>query len=143
MTRGVPVLDPKRDLVGATPEKLARALFRRTGPLPARVGKSVRGDQVAVEEVLLPTSRATVSRIWTRVPDSRWLCFPANSETYRCRCFGLILWKVPSCARFNMDQKDSMPLVWAYPLTYWLAEWLTASWSNSPASPLYAAASSE
>ena len=27
MTRGVPVLDPKRDLVGATPEKLAKALF--------------------------------------------------------------------------------------------------------------------
>lgn len=28
MTRGVPVLDPERDLKGATPEKLARALFR-------------------------------------------------------------------------------------------------------------------
>ena len=33
MTRGVPVLDPKRDLVGATPEKLAKALFRRVEPL--------------------------------------------------------------------------------------------------------------
>ena len=32
MTRGVPVLDPKRDLKGATPEKLAKALFRRIGP---------------------------------------------------------------------------------------------------------------
>ena len=51
MTRGVPVLDPKRDLKGATPEKLAKALFRRTGPLPARVGQPVRRDQVAVEEV--------------------------------------------------------------------------------------------
>ena len=51
MTRGVPVLDPKRDLKGATPEKLAKALFRRTEPLPARVGKPVAGDQVAVEEV--------------------------------------------------------------------------------------------
>ena len=28
-----PKLDPKVDLVGATPEKLARALFRRTVPL--------------------------------------------------------------------------------------------------------------
>ena len=51
MTRGVPMLDPKRDLRGATPEKLAKALFRPTGPLPARVRQSVRGDQVAVEEV--------------------------------------------------------------------------------------------
>jgi len=33
MTRGVPVLDPKIHLKGATPEKLARALFRRTEPL--------------------------------------------------------------------------------------------------------------
>ncbi len=28
-----------------------------------------------------PTNRATVSRIWTRVPESRMLCLPANSET--------------------------------------------------------------
>ena len=27
-----PVLDPKRDLAGATPETLARALFRRVEP---------------------------------------------------------------------------------------------------------------
>ena len=32
MTRGVPVLDPKVHLKGATPEKLARALFRRVEP---------------------------------------------------------------------------------------------------------------
>lgn len=51
MTRGVPVLDPKIHLKGATPEKLARALFRRTEPLPPRVGEAVAGDQVAVEEV--------------------------------------------------------------------------------------------
>lgn len=51
MTRGVPVLDPKRDLVGATPEKLARALFRRTEPLrPGRGRKTVVRDQVAVHE---------------------------------------------------------------------------------------------
>ena len=51
MTRGVPVLDPKIHLKGATPEKLAKALFRRTGPLPARVRKPVVGDEVAVEKV--------------------------------------------------------------------------------------------
>lgn len=51
MTRGVPVLDPAVHLKGATPEKLAKALFRRVTPLPARVGQSVRSDQVPVEEV--------------------------------------------------------------------------------------------
>ena len=50
MTRGKPVLDPAVHLKGATPEKLAKALFRRTAPLPARVGKPVVGDEVAVEE---------------------------------------------------------------------------------------------
>ena len=50
MTRGVPVLDPKRDLKGATPETLARALLRCVEPLrPPRVRKSVAGDEVAVE----------------------------------------------------------------------------------------------
>ena len=42
-----PVLDPKRDLVGATPETLARALLRPSGgPRPRR--KSVRSDEVPV-----------------------------------------------------------------------------------------------
>lgn len=50
MTRGKPVLDPKVHLKGATPEVLARALFRRTEPLPPRVRKLVVGDQVAEEE---------------------------------------------------------------------------------------------
>lgn len=45
-----PKLDPKVDLVGATPETLARALFRRTGPLDPSRRKSVRRDQVTVEE---------------------------------------------------------------------------------------------
>ena len=45
----VPKLDPKRDLAGATPETLARALFRPLRPRPG--GKSVVGDEVAVEEV--------------------------------------------------------------------------------------------
>ena len=45
-------LDPKVDLVGATPETLARALLKKPdlGPRPA--GKAVVGDQVAVEEVV-------------------------------------------------------------------------------------------
>ena len=51
MTRGVPVLDPEVHLKGATPEKLVKALFRHTGPLPARVRQSVAGDRVAVEKV--------------------------------------------------------------------------------------------
>ena len=35
-----PMLDPERDLKGATPEKLARALFRRTEPLRPRARPS-------------------------------------------------------------------------------------------------------
>ena len=47
-----PMLDPTRDLAGATPEKLAKALFRRTGPLrPGTRRKPVVGDEVPVEEV--------------------------------------------------------------------------------------------
>ena len=44
-----PVLDPKRDLAGATPETLAKALLRPLRPRPG--GKPVVGDEVAVEEV--------------------------------------------------------------------------------------------
>ena len=52
MTRGKPVLNPERDLKGATPEKLAKALFRRVEPLRPGAGrKPVVGDQVAVEKV--------------------------------------------------------------------------------------------
>ena len=51
MTRGKPVLDPKVHLKGATPETLAKALFRRIEPLPPRVGQTVAGDEIAVEEV--------------------------------------------------------------------------------------------
>lgn len=51
MTRGVPMIDPKVHLKGATPEALARALFRRTSPLPAQVGQPVAGDQVTEKEV--------------------------------------------------------------------------------------------
>ena len=125
-----PKLDPKVDLKGATPETLAKALFRRVEPLrPARVRKPVVGDQVAVEEPAADEPGDCGSRIWTRVPEFRWLCLPANSRMYRSRCFGLILWNVPSCARFSIDQKLSMPLVWAFPRTYWLTLWRTASCS--------------
>ena len=44
-----PMLDPKRDLAGATPATLARALFRPLRPGAAR--QTVVADQVAVEEV--------------------------------------------------------------------------------------------
>lgn len=47
-----PILDPATDLVGATPEKLVRALFRQLDPprgaRPA--GQAVVGDEVAVRE---------------------------------------------------------------------------------------------
>lgn len=46
-----PKLDPKVDLAGATPETLAKALFRRVVPLrPGTRRKPVVGDQVAVQE---------------------------------------------------------------------------------------------
>ena len=50
MTRGVPMIDPKM-FGDATPEDVVRALFCRTSPLPATVGKPVAGNEVAVEEV--------------------------------------------------------------------------------------------
>ena len=47
-----PMLDPARDLAGATPEKLAKALFRRTEPLrPGTRRKPVVRDQITVEEI--------------------------------------------------------------------------------------------
>ena len=47
-----PILNPKRDLVGATPEALARALFRRTEPLrPSGRTEAVVGNKGAVEKV--------------------------------------------------------------------------------------------
>ena len=52
-----PMLDPARDLAGATPEKLAKALFRRVEPLrPGTRRKPVVRDQVTVEEV--PTDKS-------------------------------------------------------------------------------------
>lgn len=47
-----PMLDPKRDLVGATPETLARALLRRVEPLsaPRSRRQPVVRDELAVRE---------------------------------------------------------------------------------------------
>lgn len=46
------MLDPKRDLKGATPETLARALLRPKRPLrPRTARKSIVRDQVPVEKV--------------------------------------------------------------------------------------------
>ena len=47
-----PILDPQRDLKGATPEALARALFRSTNPLRSPHGvEPIISDKVAVEKV--------------------------------------------------------------------------------------------
>ena len=46
-----PMLDPERDLKGATPEKLERALLRQPHLAPRPGRKPVVGDEVAVEEV--------------------------------------------------------------------------------------------
>ena len=51
MTRGSPVINRERDLSGATPEKLARALLRNRNLRPRPAGKPIVGDEVAVEEV--------------------------------------------------------------------------------------------
>lgn len=50
MTRGVPMIDPKRDLKGATPELLAKALLRNS-LLPGIVVKPVAGGKVPAKKV--------------------------------------------------------------------------------------------
>ena len=53
------MLDPKRDLAGATPEKLARALLR---PLrPRAEGQAVVPNKVTVEKVATDQARATLN----------------------------------------------------------------------------------
>ena len=48
-----PMLDPKRDLAGATPETLARALLRRVEPLRPRPGrKAVVPNEAPVRETV-------------------------------------------------------------------------------------------
>lgn len=52
MTRPA-MLDPKRDLAGATPETLARALLRRVVPLSPRPGvETVVSDELPVGEAV-------------------------------------------------------------------------------------------
>lgn len=59
-----PKLDPKVDLVGATPETLARALLRPVEPLrPASRGKPVVGDEVPVEKVATDQAGNGVSHL--------------------------------------------------------------------------------
>ncbi len=59
-----PMLDPDRDLKGATPEKLARALLRRVEPLRPRTGsKAVGRDKVAAKKVPANKSRNGVSHL--------------------------------------------------------------------------------
>ena len=60
----MPKLDPKRDLAGATPETLARALFRPLRPRPG--GKPVVGDEVAVEEVATDEASDSVPHLGKR-----------------------------------------------------------------------------
>ena len=60
-------LDSKVDLAGATPETLARALFRRVVPLrPGTRRKPVVGDQVAVEKVAADKSDDSVPHLRKR-----------------------------------------------------------------------------
>ena len=62
-----PKLDPKVDLAGATPETLARALFRRVEPLrPRAAGKPVVRDKVAVEKVATDKPRNSVPHLRKR-----------------------------------------------------------------------------
>ena len=66
MTRGRPVLDPERDLKGATPETLARALLRNRNLRPRPGGKPIVGDQVAVEKIAPDQSGHRVSHLRKR-----------------------------------------------------------------------------
>ena len=50
MARGVPMIDPKKDLKGATPELLAKALLKNS-LLLGRVVKPVTGDKDPVKKV--------------------------------------------------------------------------------------------
>ena len=68
-----PMLEPQKDLKGATPESLAKALLHKR-----RAGERVAGDQVRCNRQR-PTRRATVSPICASVSKSRMLCLPANS----------------------------------------------------------------
>ena len=66
MTRGVPVLDPKVHLVGATPETLARALLRQPHLAPRTRRKPVVSDEVAVEKVAADQPRNSAPHLRKR-----------------------------------------------------------------------------
>jgi len=59
-----PMLDPKRDLAGATPEKLARALLRPLGPRPG--AKAVVCDKIPVEKIATHEPSDRVSHLLKR-----------------------------------------------------------------------------
>ena len=66
-----PMIDPKRDLAGATPEKLARALLRplrtlRGGSGPRARIETVVGDERPVEKVLPDEPRSGVPHLRER-----------------------------------------------------------------------------
>lgn len=66
-----PVLDPRRDLAGATPEKLARALLRplrtlRGGSGPRARVETVVGNERPVEKVLPDEPRDGVPHLRDR-----------------------------------------------------------------------------
>ena len=63
-----PMLDPKRDLAGATPETLVRALFRRVVPLrPCTRRKPIVRNETVVEESPANEPRDGVAHLVERV----------------------------------------------------------------------------
>ena len=58
-----PMLDPKRDLAGATPETLARALFRRVVPLRPRVDLDEVSDTLSKRGERVVAERGTSDRL--------------------------------------------------------------------------------
>ena len=62
-----PMLDPARDLAGATPETLARALLRPLGARPRATRQPVVSDKVAVEKVVTDKRASGVDHLRDRV----------------------------------------------------------------------------
>ena len=60
----MPKLDPKRDLKGATPETLARALFRPLRPRPG--AETVLSHEVPVEQIPTDKPRRRVPHLRQR-----------------------------------------------------------------------------
>ena len=66
-----PIIDPERDLKGATPEKLARARLKQSHLRPRPAGKPVVSDEVAVQKVAAGQRGHRVPHLnqRSRVPD--------------------------------------------------------------------------